>query len=225
MLFDPVFLLFMLPGLALSLWASYQVRSTFKRFQRVGSRQGLTGARGAQLLLERHGVAGVRIEPTRGTLSDHYDPGSRMLRLSSEVYRGTSLAALGVAAHEAGHAMQHAQGYWPLRFRSLIVKPASIGSNLGIILAALGLLVDWAGLLWLGVILFSAFVVFTLATLPVEFDASGRAMAALRDQHLPAADELDGARRVLRAAGLTYVAAAATAVLQLLYFVLAAQDR
>src|SRR5690606_35026557 len=158
--FDPLFLLFMLPGLALSLWATFEVRSTFKRYSAVLSASGMTGAQTAQLLVQRYGAPGVQIEQVPGTLSDHYDPGRRVLRLSSGVYRNSSVAALGVAAHEAGHAIQHAESYWPMRVRSLIVKPASVGSNLGIVLAALGLLINSAGLLWLGTLLFGAFVLF-----------------------------------------------------------------
>lgn len=220
--FDPMFLLFMLPGLALSIWASIRVKTTFNRYSKVHSKRGLTGAQGAELLLRHYGVPGVRIEQTSGRLSDHYDPTKKVLRLSPDVHRSDSLAALGVAAHEAGHAIQHAQDYRPLRFRSAVVKPASIGSNLGILLAAVGLFVNSTGLLWAGVILFAAFVLFTILTLPVEFDASRRAVRALSDLNVLGRDELHGARKVLRAAGLTYLAAAATAILQLLYFVLAA---
>ena len=164
----------------------------------------------------------MRIEQTPGTLSDHYDPRTRVLRLSSAVYSSNSVAALGVAAHEAGHAIQHADGYWPMRARSLIVKPASIGSNLGIVLALLGLLINSSGLLWLGTLLFGAFVLFTLVTLPVEYDASQRALAALENLNVLGGQELEGARKVLRAAGLTYLAAAATALLQFAYFFLLA---
>jgi len=224
LIFDPVFLLFMLPGLALSLWASHRVRSSFKRYSEVPSRSGLTGAQVAEMLCRRRGADGVRIESTPGALTDHYDPTHRILRLSRSVHDGRSVAAIGVAAHEAGHAIQHAHEYAPLRWRSMVVKPASLGSNLGIILAALGLFLNSAGLLWLGVILFGAFVVFTLVTLPVERDASRRAVAALDELGVLDARELEGASTVLRAAGMTYLAAAATAILQLAYFVLAARD-
>jgi Zn-dependent membrane protease YugP len=215
--FDPLFLVVMLPGLALSLWASFRVKTTFKRYSEVRSQSGMTGAEAANAVLRRKGVKGVSIEPTQGILSDHYDPGERVLRLSEEVYHGTSLAALGVAAHEAGHAIQHAAGYQPMKFRSAVVKPAAIGSNLGMILAGIGVMVHASGMIWLGIVLFSAFVLFTLATLPVEFNASTRAIAALREAGIIAPQEVEGTSAVLRAAALTYVAAAISAITQLLY--------
>jgi Zn-dependent membrane protease YugP len=218
MFFDPLWLLISLPGLVLSLWASHQVKSTFRRFSQVGSRSGYSGAEAASELLRRNGIRGVRIEPARGFLSDHYDPAERTLRLSPDVFQGRSLAALGVAAHEAGHAIQHAHGYAPLKFRSLVVKPAAVGSNLGVIVASLGLVTQASGLIWAGIALFSAFVLFTLMTLPVEFNASRRAVAALQQTGIITSTEVGGTWAVLRAAALTYVAAAVTAILQLLYF-------
>lgn len=215
--FDPLYLAFMIPGLLLSLWASWKVKSTFREFSQVGSRSGMTGAQAAAALLRAQGISGVTIEETPGFLADHYDPGSRTLRLSPDVMRGRSLAALGVAAHEAGHAIQHARAYGPLKFRSYVVKPAAIGSNLGFLLAALGAGVQATGLVWLGIGLFSLFVVFTLVTLPVEFDASKRAVAALESNGIIYPDEAPGTRAVLTAAAMTYVAAAVGAVLQLLY--------
>ena len=214
---DPLWLLVSLPGLALSLWASFRVKSTFKRYSQVPSMSGLSGAEAARELLRRKGITDVRVEPVQGFLSDHYDPVGRTLGLSPEVFQGRSLAALGVAAHEAGHAIQHADGYQPLKLRSLVVKPAAIGSNLGVIIASVGLFTQWGGMVWAGILMFSAFVVFTLVTLPVEFNASSRAVAALRQTGVISAREADGASAVLRAAALTYVAAAVTAILQLLY--------
>lgn len=218
MVFDPVYFLFLVPGLLLSLWASYNTKRTFNKYARVGSRKGWTGAEAARELIRRRGVAGVQVEETPGFLSDHYDPGAKMLRLSPDVYHGRSLAALGVAAHEAGHAIQHATSYGPLKFRSWVVKPAMIGSNLGMLIASVGLGLSSTGLVWVGVVLFSAFVLFTLVTLPVEFDASNRAVAALQDTGMIYPDEAPGAQAVLRAAAMTYVAAAISAILQLLYF-------
>jgi Zn-dependent membrane protease YugP len=215
---DPLYMLVMLPGLALSIWASARVRSTFARYERVAAASGLTGAQAAAEMLRRAGLRGVRIERVAGFLSDHYDPAHRVLRLSPPVYEGHSLSALGVAAHEAGHALQHARGYKPLELRSLVVKPAMIGSNLGIVIAAVGLLVQASAVIWLGIVLFSAFVVFTLVTLPVELDASSRALAALRETGMLRGPEVDGAAAVLRAAALTYVAAAVSAIMQLVYF-------
>ncbi len=207
----------MIPGFALSLWASYRVKSTFKRYSEVRARSGMSGAEAAQELLRRKGIRGVRVEPVQGFLSDHYDPSDRTLRLSPDVYHGRSLAALGVAAHEAGHAIQHAAGYAPLKFRSAVVKPAMIGSNLGMIVTFLGIMINIGGMVWIGIFLFSAFVIFTLITLPVEFNASSRAIAGLQQTGMISVQEADGAGAVLRAAALTYVAAAIAAVLQLLY--------
>jgi uncharacterized protein len=220
MFFDPLWFLLALPGLALSLWAQFRVKSTFGRYSQVPARSGMSGAEAARELIRRRGVQGVRIEETTGTLSDHYDPFQRVLRLSQDVYHGRSLAALGVAAHEAGHAIQHARAYGPLKLRSLLVKPASLGSNLGVLLAGLGLAVQASSLTLLGIVLFSAAVLFTLVTLPVEFDASRRAVAALRELGIVSQQEAAGAKAVLDAAALTYVAAALSAVLQLLYFLM-----
>jgi Zn-dependent membrane protease YugP len=218
MFFDPLYLLVMIPGLLLSLWASFRVKSTFRKYSQVGSRSGLSGADAARELLRRQNIQGVKVEPVDGFLSDHYDPSSRTLRLSPDVYHGRSLASLGVAAHEAGHAIQHAHDYGPLRFRSAVVRPAMLGSNLGMIVMGLGLAMQVSGMVWLGVVMFSAFVVFTLVTLPVEFNASSRAVAALVDTGIITRVEAVDTKKVLDAAALTYVAAAISAVMQLLYF-------
>jgi Zn-dependent membrane protease YugP len=218
MFFDPLYLLVMVPGLVLSLWASMRVKSTFHHYSQVASRSGLTGADAARELLRRQNIHGVRVEPVEGFLSDHYDPSSRTLRLSPDVFHGRSLASLGVAAHEAGHAIQHAHNYGPLAFRSMVVRPAMLGSNLGMIVLGLGLAMQVSGMVWLGIVLFSAFVIFTLVTLPVEFNASSRAVAALVDGGIISTTEAADTKKVLDAAALTYVAAAISAVLQLLYF-------
>ena len=218
MLFDPTYLMFvMLPGLLLSLWASFKVKSTFHHYSQVRPRSGLSGAEAARELLRLNDVRDVRVEPIEGFLSDHYDPSARVLRLSPDVYQGRSLAALGVAAHEAGHALQHAAGYKPLAFRSLVVKPAMFGSNLGLYVVFGGLMLHATSMVWLGIVLFSAFVLFTLVTLPVELNASSRAVAVLERSGMITAQEVDGTRKVLSAAAMTYVAAAIGAVLQLLY--------
>jgi uncharacterized protein len=222
MFFDPVYLLFAAPGLLLSLWASARVKSTFAHYNQVASRSGMSGAEAARELLRRQNITDVNIEPVEGFLSDHYDPSSKTLRLSPDVYHGRSLSSLGVAAHEAGHAIQHAHSYGPLAFRSAVVRPAMLGSNLGMIVLGLGLATHASGVVWLGVALFSAFVVFTLVTLPVEFNASSRAVAALVDTRIIAQDEAADTKRVLDAAALTYVAAAISAVLQLFYFLMQA---
>jgi hypothetical protein len=218
MYFDPVYFLFLAPGLLLSAWASFKVKSTFRHYSQVGARSGMSGAQAATELLRQKGIRDVTVEPVDGFLSDHYDPSAKVLRLSPDVYHGRSLAALGVAAHEAGHAIQHATGYGPLKFRSWVVKPAQIGSNLGGILCAIGVAMASTQMVWAGVVLFSAFVVFTLITLPVEFNASSRAVAVLADSNMIGRDEMDGTRAVLNAAALTYVAGAISAILQLLYF-------
>jgi Zn-dependent membrane protease YugP len=222
MFFDPIYFLFALPGLALSLWAQFKVKSTFGRYSQVPAQSGMSGAEAARELIRRRGIEGVSVEATPGTLSDHYDPFHKVLRLSQDVYAGRSLAALGVAAHEAGHAIQHAQAYGPLKFRSLLVRPANLGSNLGVILTGVGLMLQASSLTLIGILLFSAAVLFTLVTLPVEFDASRRAVIALRELGMVTAEESNGAKAVLDAAAWTYVAAALTAVLQLLYFLMRA---
>lgn len=219
MVFDPLYLVFMLPGFALSMWASFKVKSTFNEYSQVRALSGMSGAEAATELLRRNGIHDVTVEPVEGFLSDHYDPFHKALRLSPDVYHGRSLAALGVAAHEAGHALQHATAYGPLKFRSLVVKPAQIGSNLGMILAGLGAAMASAQMIWAGIILFSAFVLFTLVTLPVEFNASSRAVAVLEQSGMIRPSERDGTKAVLNAAAMTYVAGAISAVMTLLYFV------
>jgi Zn-dependent membrane protease YugP len=207
----------MLPGLLLSLWASFKVKTTFQHYSQIRPRSGLSGAEAAREVLRINAVQGVRVEPIEGFLSDHYDPSARVLRLSPDVYHGRSLAALGVAAHEAGHALQHASNYAPLSFRSLVVKPAMFGSNLGMYVAFAGMAFHMTGMIWLGIILFSAFVAFTLVTLPVELDASKRAVVVLERSGMITSQEVEGTKKVLTAAALTYVAAAIGAVLQLVY--------
>jgi uncharacterized protein len=218
MYFDPLYFVFLAPGLLLSIWASFKVKSTFRRYSQVAARSGISGAEAAASLLREKGIHDVTIEPVQGFLADHYDPWAKVLRLSPDVYHGRTLAALGVAAHEAGHAIQHATGYGPLKFRSWVVKPAQIGSNLGGFLCAIGIAMASTQMVWAGVVLFSAFVVFTLITLPVEFNASSRAVSVLADSRMIGRDEMEGTRAVLNAAALTYVAAAISAITQLLYF-------
>lgn len=213
--FDPTMLL-ILPALLLAMWAQFRVQSTFRKYSDVPSAQGWTAAEMAADLLARNGLGSVRIERVRGSLTDHYDPRTNTLRLSDTVYGSTSLAALGVAAHECGHAMQEAEGYKPLRIREKIVPVAQIGSWAAMPLFMLGLVMSWEPLLTAGIIVFSLVVAFYLVTLPVEFDASGRALEQLEGGGYLSSAETDDAGRVLRAAALTYVAAALQAVLQLL---------
>jgi Zn-dependent membrane protease YugP len=216
----PLFWLALL-AFGFALWAQFRVMGTFQRYSRVRAGAGLTGAEAAARILETAGLRDVRIEPVRGMLSDHYDPRTRTLRLSPEVYGTASVAALGVAAHEAGHALQHRENYAPLALRNAIVPVAGIGSQLGIWLFVIGMFLGQTGglLMDLGILLFLGVVAFTLITLPVEFDASRRAVLALQANGLVTPREVEGVRAVLGAAALTYVAAAASAVVELLRLV------
>lgn len=217
---DPMYFLIVGPALILSIVAQVKVRSTFKRFSRVGTQSGITGAEAAKRLLQSYGLAGVGVVRARGFLSDHYDPRHRVLRLSAQVHDGQSISSVGVAAHEAGHALQHAEGYFPLRVRTILVPVARIGSYLAWPLLIIGFLFSAFALVKLAIVFFAGAVLFQLVTLPVEFDASRRAVAILGERGILVGEELDGTRKVLNAAALTYVAAAAAAVLQLIYFLL-----
>jgi len=214
-------LILLAPALVLGVYAKVKVSSSFSRYSQVPSARGLSGAQGARLLLDSAGLSAVGIEVAGTRLSDHYDPRTRTLTLSPEVGNSNSLAALGVAAHEAGHAMQHADGYVPFKFRSALVPVANVGTNFGFILFFVGLAFFRSGLLMnIGIVLYAAAVLFTLVTLPVEFNASRRAMAQLSDRSILVADELTGAKKVLSAAALTYGAAALMAILQLVRLIL-----
>lgn len=219
MFFDPIYLLILAPGLLLGGWASLRVRSTFKRFSAVPSRSGMTGAEVARQMLRSHNISDVTVERHEGFLSDHYDPGARAVRLSPDVHDGRSLAALGVAAHEVGHVLQHAKGYALMQVRQRLVGPASFGSNAALLLSGIGFAIHAAGLAWLGVLAFLGVVLFQLVTLPVEFNASTRAREHLATTGIITGDEREGVAKVLSAAALTYVAALITAALQLAYFV------
>ncbi|MFY9187760.1 MAG: zinc metallopeptidase [bacterium] len=211
-----------LPAIILALYAQFRVQATFQRYLQVRAQSGMTGADVARMLLRSQGLEGVRVETIPGRLTDHYDPRDRTLRLSQQVFYGNSLAALGVAAHETGHALQHATDYVPLSVRSSLVPAANIGSQLGLPLALFGYFFQSGFMLQLGIILFSLAVLFQLVTLPVEFNASSRALGLLEGQGVLARDEIGGARAVLQAAALTYVAATLSAVLQLLRLLLMA---
>lgn len=216
--------LLLIPAVLLSMVAAGRVKSTFARYAQVPSRRGLSGAEVARLLLRARGITGVRVERTGGQLSDHYDPREKVLRLSAATYDSPSVAAAGVAAHEAGHALQHADGYRALQFRSSVVPVVALGSRLLPFLILFAVLTGAFGrgglVAWLAVAALAAVAVFTIATLPVEFNASSRALAVLQGGGILEADELDGARRVLNAAALTYVAAAVVAVLELAHWAL-----
>lgn len=222
MFIDPLYIIMIIPALLLSVYAQIKVKSTYGKFSKVPSSRGLSGAQAARMILEAQGIRDVKIEMGKGFLSDHYDPRGKVLRLSQDVYGGYSLASVGVAAHEAGHAIQHAQGYMPLKLRSAIVPVASVGSKLAWPLLIIGFIFMSKSLISAGIVFFSAAVLFQLVTLPVEFDASIRALRALPATGVLVDSEVQGARKVLSAAAMTYVAAAAAAVLQLLYFLLRA---
>ena len=210
-------MLLLIPGILLSLWAQARVKSAYARYSGVHASCRMTGAQVAEHMLHSEGVYDVAIETVSGNLSDHYDPSTRTLRLSQGVANSTSLAALGVAAHETGHALQHRDAYAPLVLRTAVVPTVNIGSNLSWPLVVLGMIFSWEPLINIGILLFSLTVLFTLITLPVEFNASKRAMTALGNGGYLTDSELPGAKSVLSAAAVTYVAAAVSAILQLLW--------
>jgi uncharacterized protein len=220
--FDPTYLLFALPGILLALYASFLTKSTFNRYSKVASRYGLTGAQAARKLLAEAGIDSVTVEETGGFLSDHYDPMAKKLRLSPSVYRSTSLAAIGVACHEAGHALQHAKGYAPLHLRSALVPATNVSSWLSYIVIMLGFLLQSQQFILLGAVIFSAAVLFSIVTLPVEWDASNRAKLLMVKTGVVAEREAVDAGKVLNAAFLTYVAAAVSSLLTLLYYLMRA---
>lgn len=222
--FDWTYVVLVLPCILLSLWASANVNSTFKRYSTQYSRRGITGAEAAERVLRANGVTGVRIERISGDLTDHFDPRSNVIRLSDNVYGNTSTAAIGVACHEAGHAVQYAQDYVPIRIRSAVIPATNLGSKLAMPLILIGLLINSLGdlsyfLIYLGIACFGLSLIFQLVTLPVEFDASHRAMETIAQTELLTQEEQQGARKTLRAAALTYVAATAVALSQLLRLV------
>ena len=225
MYFDWTYVVLVLPCVLLSLWASASVNSTFQRYSKQFSRRGITGAQAAERVLRANGVSGVRIERISGDLTDHYDPKTNVIRLSDPVYGSTSTAAIGVACHEAGHAVQYAQSYGPIKLRAAIIPITNIGSKLAMPLILIGLLLTFAEdfsyfFVYLGIACFGLSLVFQLVTLPVEFNASRRAMVALEEGGILTPDEQKGARKTLTAAALTYVAATATALAQLLRLIL-----
>jgi Zn-dependent membrane protease YugP len=223
--FDQYYLILVLPAVLLSLWAQFKVKSTFAKYSQIRCSRGISGAQAAELLLKENSISNVTIERVSGSLTDHYDPGHHVLRLSQPVYGESSLAAVGVAAHETGHAIQHARGYGPLALRSTLVPVANIGSSLGPWIAMAGLVMSFGPLINIGIILFGGAVAFYLITLPVEFNASSRALAILSQNNVLSPEELRGARKVLSAAAMTYVASALTALMSLLRLILLSQRR
>lgn len=220
MIFDPLYLMFALPGLVLALIATMKVKSTFHAYSRVAASSRMTGAEAARRVLEAEGVYDVNIEMTRGFLSDHYDPRTNTLRLSPDVYNSASLSAIGVACHEAGHALQKAHGYTPLSLRSAMVPLTSFGSQLAMPIFMVGLFIQLPFLVNLGIWLFIAVVAFSIITLPVEWDASARAKLLMVRSGIVSVSEQADASRVLNAAFLTYVASAVSAILTLAYLLL-----
>mgnify|MGYP005839008401 CR=1 FL=1 len=217
-MFNPTYYLFALPALLLGLYAQYKVQSAYAKYQRVANRSGITGYQAALRLLAYHGLGHVQVHEVPGQLSDHYDPRKKSLALSAGVARSPSIAALGIVAHEVGHAAQDAQSYGPLKLRAGLVPVVQLGSWLGPIIFLLGMVLPIPNLSLIGLLLFSGTLVFSLVTLPVEYDASRRAVAMLKRAGLVSAIEEKGVQAVLSAAALTYVAAAAQAISTILYY-------
>lgn len=222
---DYTYIVLVLPAIIISIVAQFKVTSTFNKYSKKLSSRGMTGAQVARRILDQNGLSNVIVEHVSGNLSDHYDPKSRVLRLSDSVYSSDSVASLGVAAHECGHAIQHAQGYAPLKARHSVYPVVRFSSAAATPLIILGLIVNTPALLYAGIIMFSAVVLFQLITLPVEFNASSRALVILKENNFLDYDEVKGARRVLSAAALTYVASALTSIMQLLRLLIIAGNR
>ena len=226
--FDWTYLVFIVPCIIITLICQVKVQSTFSKYSKIRNSRNITGAQAAEYVLRQNGVTGVRIEHVSGSMTDHFDPRTNVIRLSDTVYNSNSVAAVGVACHEAGHAVQHAVGYLPNKIRGIILPMAKIGSQLSWILILLGLIftakVGFV-LLYIGIVLFSLSVLFTIATLPVEFNASKRALECIRESDLLYGDEYIGAKRTLQAAAMTYVASALTAIMQLLRLIIIARGR
>ena len=224
--YDWTYLAFMLPCIIITLVVQVSMKSTFSKYGRIPNSRHMTGVQAAEFVLRQYGVTGVRIEHIAGSLTDHFDPRTNVIRLSDDVYSASTIVAVGVACHEAGHAVQHAQNYVPNKIRSAILPVANIGSKLSWIFIIAGLISSMLQpLLYIGIVLFSASVLFTVATLPVEFNASSRALKVIRENHLLEGDQYTGAKRCLQAAAMTYVASAATAILQLLRLIMIANSR
>lgn len=225
--FDYTYFLFMIPALIVSLYAQVKVKSTFSKYSKVRNTKGLTGADAAKKVLMQHGITNVAVEHIRGELNDHFDPRTNVIRLSDSVYSSESVAAVGVAAHEAGHAVQHANGYSPMKIRKALVPVTNIGSTLSMPLIFIGLMlpVQYDFIVNIGIALFSLAVLFQLVTLPVEFDASRRAIETLEQTDALYGEELEGAKKVLSAAAMTYLAATFTAILSLVRLILIAGNR
>lgn len=217
--FNPLYFIIVFPAVIFAFWAQMKVNSTFKKYSRVATRYGMTGYEAARMVLDKNGLYHVKVERVSGHLSDHFDPRSNTVYLSESVYAKNSTAAVGVAAHECGHALQYSEEYVPMKIRAAIIPVCSIGSNLAMPLVFLGLILSFPPIAYAGVLAFAIATLFQLVTLPVEFNASRRAMAALEGAHVFDEGELRGSRKVLTAAAMTYVAALATALANLLYLI------
>ncbi len=206
----------LIPAILFSLYAQSKISTTFNRYLRVAVGSGVTGAQAARMILDHNGLFDIPVEIVRGNLTDHYDPSKKVLRLSQDVFYGNSIASVGVAAHECGHAIQHSKGYAPLMIRNSLVPVVNIGSSLSWVFIVLGFFIGMTGLIQAGIFLFSGAVLFQIITLPVEFNASSRALVQIEDNNILYNEEINGARKVLSAAALTYVAATLVAISQLL---------
>lgn len=222
-IYDSSFLL-LIPAFILAVWAQFKVRSTYRKYLSIRSAQGITGAQAAKYILNQNGIHDVDVEPVAGELSDHYDPRKRVVRLSEKNYQGNSLAALTIAAHEVGHVIQHYNGYVPLQLRHSILPVTNVASWSAFPLFIIGFFLNSPLLINLGIIFFAAVVIFHFVTLPVEFNASSRAIKQLENNGMLVAQEVSGAKKVLNAAALTYVAAAAMALLQLIRLIILSRD-
>ena len=223
--FDKYYLILVVPMILISLLTQARIKSSYRKYASVANAKGLTGAMAAQRVLDYYGIRDVRIEHVSGELSDHFDPRAKVIRLSDGVCNTPSVAAVGIACHEAGHAAQHAEGYVPIKIRNSILPVCNIGSHLGIPLAILGYILGWQPLISVGLILYSLIVIFQLVTLPVEFDASRRAIKVIDETGMLSTEENNGAKAVLRSAAMTYVAAAGVAVANLLRLILRFRSR
>lgn len=223
--FDSYYIILVLPAVAFSLYAQFKVKSTFQKHSQIGNKNQLTGAKTARRILDLHGLHDVTVEPVAGHLTDHYDPRTKVVRLSQDVYHSTSLSAVGVSAHETGHAIQHANGYAPLVLRSTLVPVANIGSSFGPMMAMIGLIFSFPTLTNLGILFFAAAVAFYFITLPVEFNASSRAIKILKEHQILQVQEIPSVKKVLGAAAMTYVASTLVAVANLLRLILLSRNR
>lgn len=222
---DYYYIILVIPAMLLAVWAQFKVKSTYNKFSKVSNNKGITGAYAAQAVLTHYGITDVRIEQVSGKLTDHYDPKAKVIRLSQGVYGSTTIAAVGIACHEAGHAAQHAQNYAPIKIRNSLVPICNIGSSLGIPLAVLGYFLGFEPLVSIGLLLYAAIALFQVVTLPVELNASKRAMKVIDETGLLYDDEQGGAKKVLTAAAMTYIASMLVAIANLLRLILRFSNR